>query len=592
MAPGGSSRASRGAARNNLSRRSARRSAADRDGDVKMGAEPKRSARIEKSSSSKNNAPASSARAPTTAGRRPAARGSRADLTNSRIQQRLARATANGDVSMKEERTPNKGNLAEFKVTGWYNSAASDAADHGSSALKRWLESKMRRKLETAKKGALKIKKSRVDGEALYVSVAESDSRSLERMNGYQWAKATLHIERVGGAVKGLSNEAADLKALLQDVLDRRYHAEGKYLDLSALGQDPELQAKDIFNSATTAKKFFPAMMKVLDTAFQTEEEKNAMFESVSLANNELSDLKEVTALSQTLPKIKNIDLSNNKLAKAADLIIWRRRLLDLQHLIVTGNPLVENEPNFAVELIQWFPTLMFINNTQVRSEEDIKNRNKVTNIPFPLRSPQFHDEGGIAQQFIINLIGGLDNDRVGLAQYYYDGDSIFSYAVNTSAPRDPSGGHDTEKGAWEPYLKNSLNLKKVNHPPARNARTFRGPEQVAAAFAVLPKTQHPDLLSEAGKWLIEAHLQKGLPDPTGQSPMGVDGFAISIHGEFLEVDDPNTTNKKRSVDHFIQIGPALPANSDRVVRVVSHMMTMRSYGGTQAIAESLAGGI
>ncbi|CAK4031865.1 related to mRNA export factor MEX67 [Lecanosticta acicola] len=581
MAPGHAKRSAVGNAR-----RANRR--ADRDGDVKMGAEPKRSSRIEKkSTAAKDTTSGASGRTSTTSARRPGARGPRADLTNGRIQQRIARASANGDVNMKggaASRPPKMGGLVEFKITGWAHSAASNADDRGKSAFEKWLESKMRRKLETHSNGVGKIKKSREDGDILYVSVGQAEARSLERMNGYQWAKTTIHIERVGGPVQGTSSQAEETKAMLQEVLERRYQAELKLLDLSALPHDPELQAHQIFETESTASKIFPAMMSVLDKAFEKPEDKHAMFDSVSLANNQLNDLKVVTSLSATLPRIKNLDLSNNNFRTIADLALWKKRFPSLQHLVVAGNPLEQNEPNFAAEFLQWYPNLMFINGTQVRTEEDIRNKTNITNLAFPIRSAVFNDEGGIGETFIRNLIVGLDTDRQGLAQFYYDNDSTFSYAVNVSAPRDPSSDAQKESGEWSDYIKSSLNLKKIGQMPARAARCFRGAEQVGAILTALPKSKHPDF-ADVSKWLIEAHVQTQLPDPTGQSPLGVNGLKIDIHGEFEEVDDNGQPkNKKRSVDHCILLGPALPGSA-APVRVVNHMMTIRTYGGTQALS-------
>jgi len=79
---------------------------------------------------------------------------------------------------------------------------------------------------------------------------------------------------------------------------------------------------------------------------------------------------------------------------------------------------------------------------------------------------------------------------------------------------------------------------------------------------------------------MIEAHIQPGVPDPTGQSPNGVDGFMIVVHGEFDEVDAATgQATKKRSFDRTFIIGPGGPSG----VRIVNDMLTIRAYGGAQA---------
>lgn len=398
-------------------------------------------------------------------------------------------------------------------------------------------------------------------------------------MDGYGWAGTTVAIKRSGGADGGkqISSEAGQIKAMLRGVLERRYNHELKFLDLSALGQDEELKSQAIFDKKSTASKFFPAMMAVLTGVFDTPAELHTAIISVSLANNDLTELTAVSSLSETLPKLHNLDLSNNKFENLAALHTWRKRFFTLQHLIVTGNPLEQNEPNYAAEFLRWYPNLRMLNSVQVRTEEEVSNKK---NVPLPPRNAIFQDEGGIAEGFVRNWFLGFDTDRKALAEMYYDSNSDFSYALNTSAPRDPAATQRTEKQEWDQYISNSRNLKKITQLPARQKRAFRGTQAVADMFAALPATRHPDLANEPGKWLIEAFTQPGLPDLTKQSPHGVDGFCINVHTEYDEIDtNTGQVGKKRSCDHVFTIGPGGPTG----VRIVSHMFTVRAYGGTQA---------
>lgn len=397
-------------------------------------------------------------------------------------------------------------------------------------------------------------------------------------MNNYGWAGTTVQIERVGGSKEpsdDVKSAAEETKAMLKGVLERRYNLETKVLDLSALGQDEELNKNNIFDKSSTTRKIFPALMRVLELAFDTDAERHTAITGVSLANNGLVDLTDVTSLSLTLPKLQNLDLSNNAFKDLKALQNWRKRFYHLQHLILSGNPLEQNEPEFPAEIVKWYPNLRLLNNIQVRTEEEVAKKALPSDIPFPIRSALFQDEGGIAENFVRTFFAGFDSDRPQLANHYYDEQSDFSYAVNTLAPRDPEATEAPGKQEWGDYIKNSRNLKKISQLPARQSRHFRGPKAVADAFATLPKTQHPDLAAEARKWLIEAHIQPGVPDPTGQSQAGVDGFMITVHGEFTELD----SNKKRSFDRTFIIGPGGPSG----VRVVNDLLTVRTYGGSQA---------
>lgn len=370
--------------------------------------------------------------------------------------------------------------------------------------------------------------------------------------------------------------QTQDIKGWLKACLEARYNADNKLLDLSAIGQDEILKAHHFFDKKSTTEKFFPAMMKVLEVSFEKPEEMHAAIESVSLANCDLPDLRPVNNLSITLPQLRNLDLSNNKIAKTDDLALWRKRFRQLRQLIVTGNPLEQNEPDYATTIMKWWPTLLTLNGIQVRSEEDVANQNKLA-LPFPIRSAAFQDEGGIAETFIRNTFLGFDTDRPALASMYYDEQSDFSYSVNVKAPHDPAT-EGQERPGWNDYLKDSRNLKKITHLPARTKRHFRGTKAIADAWAAFPGTKHPDLASEALKWMIEAHIQPGVPNADGQA---VDGFCITVHSEFTEVDKSTgqLTTKKRSFDRTFIIGPGGPSG----VRVINDMLVVRCYGGVDA---------
>lgn len=79
-------------------------------------------------------------------------------------------------------------------------------------------------------------------------------------------------------------------------------------------------------------------------------------------------------------------------------------------------------------------------------------------------------------------------------------------------------------------------------------------------------------------KWLIECNPVPGLPDPTGQSPTGVGGLLLTIHGHLEESAGGKV--EMRSFDRTFVIGPgAVPG----AIRVVSDMFCLRAYGGHEA---------
>lgn len=360
--------------------------------------------------------------------------------------------------------------------------------------------------------------------------------------------------------------------------MSQRYQPSVKLLDLSNLGTDPELLTLGMFSTTTRESKLFPALMKVLDSFFTTAEEKAEAVLSVSLASNALTSTISVTALAQTLPALKNLDLSNNQLKSLSALQGWRWKFRDLDHLILSGNPLETEVPAYKSDILKWYPSLRILNNEQVRTSEEAKNVSK--NItPIPIALPSFRDEAGIGETFVKMFFPAYDSDRPALINTYYDTASTFSLSINMSAPR---GAETAEKKVpnWDSYIKSSRNLVKVTHLPARMSRIYTGTENIQQCWLTLPSTQHPNLLTEPEKWCIECNAIPGLPDPSGQSLGGVGGLIVAIHGEFFEVDaSTRLPINRRSFDRTFVLGPGTGAGG---VRVACDALVLRAWGGSQ----------
>lgn len=408
------------------------------------------------------------------------------------------------------------------------------------------------------------------------------DISKIIRLNNFTFAGATLRIEACKQPAsqenRPKSPEGPGIAAILKNVLARRYVEGPKLLDLSALGSDPELVDVGMFGSNTTTSKFFPALMKVCDSTFASEQEKTEAVVSVSLAKNELANLDAVTTLAETFPNLKNLDLSNNQFKSTQTLDRWRMKFRKLEHLVITGNPLEKSDPTFMAELMRWFPNLRNIGTTQVRTGEDISAA-KGRQLPIPTAAASFEDEADIGKTFLLRFFEAYDGDRISIIRDCYDDSSTFSMNVNTSAPRDPASTQGVV--SWDRYIKASRNLRKINHLHARVKRQHIGQQAIADAWFLFPFTKHPDLMNEPEKWCIECHSLPGVPD--GQTPGGVGGLMITVHGEFMEIDDRTGNpdpNIKRSFDRVFVLGPGGGVGG---IRVVNDMLTLRAYGGYQA---------
>lgn len=185
--------------------------------------------------------------------------------------------------------------------------------------------------------------------------------------------------------------------------------------------------------------------MKVCDDTMETRDKKKDMVESVTLANNDLDSVTLVTTLAATFIDLKNLDLSNNRISSLSALEPWRKRFPHLDHLILSGNPIEQSEPNYVHEIIQWFRSLRILNGVQVRSDEEAANKSKPSGkLPFPVASSSFRDEGDIGKNFLLNYFVGFDTDRAALVNMYYDDASQFSLSIATKPP--PNAPADAPK--------------------------------------------------------------------------------------------------------------------------------------------------
>jgi nuclear RNA export factor len=424
----------------------------------------------------------------------------------------------------------------------------------------------------------------------MIIYVRPEDTPKILRLNTFQFAQSKLTIEKCdrqptrGEATKAFGStdvgSSLELKQVFTNLLSRRYGTEQKFLDLSNLSTDESLTGRQFFGDGSRGSNLFPTLMSTADRLFSSSKEKREAVVSVSLSGNGFNNVSMVSSLAQTFPDIKNLDLSNNNFADMRSLGAWRWKFRSLDHLILTGNPIENLVPTYNTQILKWYPTLRMLNGVQVRSDQELAALAAGRRLPIPILSPIFQDESQIGENFIKYFFPAYDTDRTNLANSFYDALSTFSFSVNTSAPRATTG--EPQKSInWDAYIKGSRNLKKINHPGGRMSRFHAGTEAVRKCWSTLPVTRHPDLLTMGSKWLIECHGLPGQPDMTGQSPTGVGGLIVIVHGEFDEIDvSTGSMGAKRSFDRTFVLGPGAGVGG---IRVVSDQLTLRAYGGYDA---------
>lgn len=413
------------------------------------------------------------------------------------------------------------------------------------------------------------------------VSVRTDLAPRMRHTNGNTFAGIPITVEPYTPSANGTLDQdlattnvtsaaTADTKTKLTTFLRKRYYPDTKLLDLSKLGNDPDLRAMGMFESTSTESKFFPALMKVWETGFTSSVERREAVQSVSLAHNKLANVSAVTALAQTIPDVKNLDLSNNNLKDMRSLIGWRWKFRHLEFLDLSGNPF-SADPSFKDTMLKWYPKLQTLNNVGVRTAEEVAAQKKT---PIPVQAPYFQDESQIGENFVRAFFVGFDNDRNDLLNGVYDSHSTFSLNINTMAPK----AQHAETAGWDPYIKKSRNLLKISHLPARMSRTYVGADKIRELWNTLPQTRHPDMTAHPEEWLIECHPTPGLPDPAGQSETGVGGLLVMVHGKFEE--SVGGKIETRSFDRTFILGPGGGVGG---IRVINDILCLRAYGGHEA---------
>lgn len=408
-----------------------------------------------------------------------------------------------------------------------------------------------------SRKCKINLQNVSINGPILQATVKSNEAGPLVKWSGVRFAGRALSIAL---ADDGLGNNSGTKSAveMLRGFLESRYNPSASILDLQNLKGDQYLISNNLFSSASTSSKMFPALMKVAG-------ENIKQVDTVNLADNALSDVVPITTLAQTFPDLKNLSLANNNINNTRVFENWRQKFRSLRELVLSNNPLTY-QPNYKDEIMKLFPRLIMLDGQIIRDESQIEN----PRLPLPIKTIFFED-GSVEQMatgFVTNYFDLFDNNRQQLLQLY-DMSSQFSLSLNSIAPRAPGTSGPSN---WSSYIPISRNLMKVTAASARHSRLNVGQNSIQAVFQKIPQTRH-NLVPE--RFSLEAWRTVGVKEENDT------GIVITIHGEFNET----RSNIARSFDRtFIVVQGA---NGSMIV--ASDMMTVRGYAGFDAWKETQA---
>ncbi|KAL8996438.1 MAG: hypothetical protein Q9169_004032, partial [Polycauliona sp. 2 TL-2023] len=502
----------------------------------------------------------------------------------SRIRGR-GRGNPHGDTNWNGHSQADPQALVKIVVKGVGFTDVANEGDSGLSKCREWLEARAR---EGTRKPIeyVYLSSPRWEGDDLVFEVKNSDTWRILKSHGKEFRNVVMSVKRAdyqgsredietlpGLNIEGPKGEA--FKAVLND----RYDPQKKLLQLDRLVDDARLQGTGTWDpSATTPKAtdFFGQLMRVCrsESVFPSRATKAELVQSISLANNGLTNVGPVVELANAFPDLKNLDLSNNRFADLRALEPFRGKFKQLEWLILSPNPMEMQ----ATTVLKWFPSLQTLDDAQVSTELVTASLTTAGNdLPFATAKDNFHDQGGIAELTIKELLLGMDSDRAGLVTKLYDEESTFSLSFNSSAPRLAT----TQSTSWEPHVKQSRNLKKVTTLNPRIQRLAKGIAQIQEAFKLIPATRHPDLVGESSKYSFDCTPIPGVPDPQTGSACGVGGLKVDVHGSFDEIDSmTGIKNATRSFDRVFILGPG---KGQQPLRIISDILILRAEGGHDA---------
>ncbi|PCH42285.1 NTF2-like protein [Wolfiporia cocos MD-104 SS10] len=386
---------------------------------------------------------------------------------------------------------------------------------------------------------------------------------------------------------------------LWKEFINKRWNAEAQFLNLERIAEDEFVKRHRLAVSASRG-----GSGKELAVMFKLASVLSPEVQTVSLANNNISNGSVLSRLSHYLPKVLNLSLEGNKISQWRDLdcIAGKRtKLQNLRELILTGNPICETEyqhdrDRYKSEIARRFPTLEMLDmEAMPRISFDAPQAStssapsvlpEATSFPVEMCPPFITGvDGAIIGNFFTRFFPAFDTQRLILLDVYQP-DATFSFSVNTSVPpRARLVGYHTSKEMpnqrkldWNAYLLNenggSRNLSRMGNDLDGLTKTLHvGREAAVKAMADLPNTKH-DIAGSAEKFCVDAWpVQQG--DATQ--------LFVTVHGQFVEEPSQGI----RSFDRSFILAPAPDGSRAKQngwdVVILSDQLTVRAYSGHDA---------
>ncbi|KAG8779149.1 nuclear mRNA export, poly(A)+RNA binding protein [Serendipita sp. 397] len=471
-----------------------------------------------------------------------------------------------------------------LKKTGLLRGAGEDISMHDSTASKPQHRS-MRSRL-TAQSKALEAVKNKA------ASAAPQKATTIKGRSGTPPDARGPIRSRLP---KRTQNADVSVIQTWKTVIQSRYNAQARFLNLDNLSTDPELLSRGIpFNKIRESRE----LQVIMKVASQLE----PVPVTISLAHNGLDGSHIFSSLHRYIPNVVNLSLTGNKVRSSKDMEIFagpKWVLTKLRELILLDNPIYEMAlaqgkiEEYRKEITRKFPSLEILDNVPV---PHIRLSIAPTTPRIPLvpeaakAFPTPMGSNAIAtdiQAFVFNFLqrylAGFDTSRPSLHSAYTPA-STFSFSYDSTIPPQSRqrgvlykmpNQRKLDWSAW--HSAGSRNLMKT-HGSLQDARDrlFTGADDILVGLGLLPTTKH--IVAEGEKFVVDT-VQMDL----GAGPQ----LFITIHGEFVEA--PGVIDGIRSFDRSLILSPAPDGSYAKQngwdAMIISDQLNIRSYSSHESWA-------
>ncbi|EFO91138.1 hypothetical protein CRE_26010 [Caenorhabditis remanei] len=285
---------------------------------------------------------------------------------------------------------------------------------------------------------------------------------------------------------------------IINRVVDKRYDAEYRILDLSEFHADEEFTSRDMLMNLTKGN----VMLTVLDRI----DDKYGNIVALSLARNRIRHLDYASGLVSIAKFVKELDFSHNHISVEKDLDKFAG--LPVEKFFFEGNPIVETftqKASYISYIHKTFPRCNLLDGVEVKplvtepepTEPLVTEPEVNINDVMPFRAGYYPTEQIriLVEHFVVSffdLYDGADGQRNRRNLHNaYDADaSVFTLTIKHLSGSQFQRHHNDD--CYRQYAQLSHNvLEQQYFAHKRESRQARGAMDIAVALSKLPTTQH-----------------------------------------------------------------------------------------------------